>query len=143
MDTETETMLLPPKKRGVFSPILIEMTIVILFLALSTSVVIRLIAAANVTAQESAYESRAILAMERIAEQVKADPVGDNTCNACGARVFSTKIADDLTVDCVVTSDDSPLKGTLYDIELTVTSPAGKVFALDAARYLPDAEVAP
>lgn len=143
MDTETETILLPPKKRGVFSPILIEMTIVILFLALSTSVVIRLIAAANVTAQESAYESRAILAMERIAEQVKADPVGDNTCNACGARVFSTKIADDLTVDCVVTSDDSPLKGTLYDIELTVTSPAGKVFALDAARYLPDAEVAP
>ena len=138
-----EQMLRPPKKRGVFSPILIEMTIVILFLALSTSVVIRLIAAANVTARESAYESRAILAMERVAEQVKADPVGDNTCNACGARVFSTEIADDLTVDCVVTSDDSPLQGTLYDIELTVMSPEGKVFALDAARYLPDAEVTP
>ena len=77
-----EQMLRPPKKRGVFSPILIEMTIVILFLALSTSVVVRLIAVANITAQQSAYESRAILAMERVAEQVKADPVGDNTCNA-------------------------------------------------------------
>ena len=139
----TQQMLLPPKKRGIFSPVLIELTIVILFFALSASVIVRLIAAAGATARTSEYESRAILAMERIAEQVKADPVGDNTCNACGARVFSTKIADDLTVDCVVTSDDSPLKGTLYDIELTVTSPAGKVFALDAARYLPDAEVAP
>ena len=119
------------------------MTIVILFLALSTSVVVRLIAVANITAQQSAYESRAILAMERVAERVKADPVGDNTCNACGARVFSVDVADDLTVDCVVTSDESPLQGTLYDIELTVTSPEGKVFALDAARYLPDAEVTP
>ena len=67
-----EQMLRPPEKRGVFSPILIEMTIVILFLALSTSVVVRLIAVANITAQQSAYESRAILAMERVAEQVKA-----------------------------------------------------------------------
>ena len=75
---------------------------------------------------------------ERIAEQVKADPVGDNTCNACGARAFSVKIAEDLTVDCVVTSDDSPLQGTLYDIELTVLSPQGKVYALDAARYVQD-----
>ena len=139
----TDQMLIPPKKRGVFSPVLIELTIVILFFALSAGVIVRLIAAANMTARLSEYESRAILAMETVAEQVKADPVGDNTCNACGARVFSTKIADDLTVDCVVTSDDSPLQGTLYDIELMVTSPEGKVFALDAARYLPDAEVAP
>ena len=138
-----EQLLQPPKKRGVFSPILIELILVILFLAISTSVVIRMIAAANTTAQQSAYESRAILAMESVAEQVKADPAGDNTCNACGARVFSVEIADDLTVDCVVTSDDSPLQGTLYDIELTVTSPQGKVFALDAARYVQDGEVAP
>ena len=138
-----EQMLRPPKKRGVFSPILIELILVILFLAISASVVIRMIAAANTTAQQSAYESRAILAMESVAEQVKADPAGDNTCNACGAHVFSVEVAEDLTVDCVVTSDDSPLQGTLYDIELTVTSPQGKVFALDAARYVQDGEVAP
>jgi hypothetical protein len=69
--------------------------------------------------------------------------VGDDTCNTCGARVFSVVMTEDLTVDCVVTSDDSPLQGTLYDIELTVTSPQGKVYALDAARYVPDAEAAP
>jgi hypothetical protein len=139
----TDNMLIPPKKRGIFSPVLIELTIVILFFALSASVIVRLIAAANTTARLSEYESRAILAMETVAERVKADPVGDNTCNECGARVFSVAVDSDLTVDCVVTSDDSPLQGTLYDIELTVTSPQGKVYALDAERYLPDAEVAP
>ena len=138
-----QTMLRPPKKRGVFSPVLIEMTIIILFFALSTSVVIRLIAAASTTARQSAYESQAILAMESVAEQVKANPVGDGFCNECGARVFSVEVTDTLSVDCVVTSDDSPLQGTLYDIELTVTSPEGNVYALDAARYVPDAEEAP
>ena len=139
----TETMLLPPKKRGVFSPVLIELTIVILFFALSTSVIVRLIAAAGTTARLSEYEARVMLAMQTVAEQVKADPVGDDDCNPCGARVFSVGISPDLTVDCVVTSDISPLKGTIYDIELTVISPEGKVYALDAARYLPDAEAAP
>ena len=57
--------------------------------------------------------------------------------------MFSVEIAEDLSVDCVVTSDESPLQGTLYDIELTVTSPRGEVYALDAERYVPDAEVAP
>jgi len=139
----TDSMLIPPKKRGFFNPVLIELTIVILFFALSASVIVRLIVAANATARASEYESRAILAMETVAERVKADPVGDNTCNECGARVFSLAVDPDLTVDCVVTSDDSPLQGTLYDIELTVTSPLGKVYALDAVRYLSDAEVAP
>lgn len=139
----TDQMLTPPKKRSSFSPVLIELTIVILFFALSASVIVRLITAANATARASEYESRAILAMETVAEQVKADPIGDNTCNECSARVFSVEIDEDLAVDCVVTSDNSPLQGTLYDIELTVTSPQGKVYALDAVRYLPDAEVAP
>ncbi len=139
----TQPMLLPPKKRSFFSPVLIELTIVILFFALSAGVIVRLIALADTTARTSAYESRAILAMQSVAEQVKADPIGDNTCNECGARVFSVEVEEDLSVDCVVTSDESPLRGTLYDIELTVTSPSGKVYALDAVRYLADAEVAP
>ena len=139
----TQPMLLPPKKRSFFSPILIELTIVILFFALSASVIVRLIAAADTTARTSEYESRAILAMQSVAEQVKEDPVGDNTCNECGARVFSVAVDKDLTVDCVVTIDESPAQGTLYDIELTVTAPNGKVYALDATRYLADAEVAP
>ena len=139
----TLPLLIPPKKRGVFSPVLVELIIVILFFALSTSVVVRLIAAADLTSRTSAYESRAILAMQTVAERVKADPVGEGECNACGARAFSVAFADDLAVDCVVTSDESPLQGTLYDIELTVMSPLGEVYALDAERYVQDAEVAP
>jgi hypothetical protein len=100
-----EQSLRPPKKRGVFSPVLIELTIVILFFALSTSVVVRLIAAAGSTARASDYQARAILAMENVAEQIKADPVGDGYCNECGARVFSVEVASDLTVDCLVTGD--------------------------------------
>ncbi len=143
MIDRTETVLIPPKQRTGLSPVLVELTIVILFFALSMSVIIRLIAAANGTAKQSEFESRALLAMETVAEQVKASPMGDGVCNACGARVFSVEIASDLTVDCVVTIDDSPLQGTLYDIELTVVTPQGGVLALDAARYLPDTEAAP
>ncbi len=139
----TDQMLVPPKKRGVFSPVLIELTIVILFFALSTSVVVRLIAAAGSTARASDYQARAILAMENVAEQIKADPAGDGYCNECGARVFSVEVASDLTVDCLVTGDTTPEQGTLYDIELSVASPGGEVYWLDAARYVPDAEVGP
>lgn len=139
----TLPLLTPPTKRSVFNPVLVELIMVILFFALSTSIIVRLIAAADTTARVSSYESRAILAMQSVAEQVKADPVGQGECNACGARTFSVEIASDLSVDCVVTSDESPLQGTLYDIELTVTAPDGKVYALDAARYMPDVEVAP
>jgi hypothetical protein len=136
-------MLQMPKKRGVFSPVLLELVIVILFFALSTGVIVRLIAAADLTAQESSYESRAILALQSVAEQIKADPLREGACNECGAVSFSVVFADDLTVEGIVTSDESPLRGTLYDIELLVRSPKGELYALDAARYVPDAEVAP
>ncbi len=139
----TQTTLRPPKKRGVFSPVLLELTIVILFFALSTSVIVRLISAASVTAQESAYHARAILAMESVAEEIKADPVGDDEFNACGSRVFTVDVAQDLAVDCIVTADPSPEQGTLYDIELIVTSPGGTVYSLDAARYVADSEGTP
>lgn len=133
----------PPKKRGVFSPILLELTIVILFFALSTSVIVRLIAAASETARESEYHARAILAMETVAEQVKADPAGFGEADECGVWAFSREISADLSVGCVVTADPSPAAGTLYDIELSVVSPGGEVYALTAARYVPKAEVAP
>lgn len=139
----TDLMLRPPKKRGVFSPVLMELTIVILFFALSTSVVIQLISAANATARESEYHARAILAMESVAERIKADPVGDGAADACGVRAFTVDAAEDIAVSCVVTADPAPLQGTLYEIELCVSSPGGEVYTLDAARYLADAEVAP
>ncbi len=139
----TQTTLRSVKKRSVFSPVLIELIFVILFFALSASVIVRLIAAASVTAQESAYHARAIIAMESAAERIKANPAGEGDCNECGVYAFSMETASDLTVDCIVTPDDSPLQGTLYDIELSVASPGGEIYWLDAARYIPDAEVGP
>ena len=139
----TQPMLLPPNKCRSFSPVLIELTIVILFFALSASVITRLIAVADNTARTSAYESRAILALQSVAEQVKADPIGDNTCNECGARVYAVQMEDDLAVNCIVTDDPTPEQGTLYEIELSVTSPYGETYFLDAARYIAGAEATP
>jgi hypothetical protein len=139
----TDLTLRPPKKRSVFSPVLIELTIVILFFALSTSVIIQLISAANMTARESEYHARAILAMESVAERIKADPLAEGTADENGVRSFTVDIASDLAVNCVVTGDPAPEQGTLYDIKLSVTSPKGEVYSLDAVRYIADAEAAP
>jgi hypothetical protein len=138
-----EQPLRPVKRSGSFSPVLMELTIIILFFALSTSIVVRLIASASVISNESRYHARAFLAMETVAEQIKADPVGDGAVNECGVRSFTVPVAPDLRVDAIVTGDPSPKNGTLYEIELNVTSGNGTVYTLDAARYVPDAEVSP
>lgn len=139
----SEQPLRPLKRRGIFSPVLFELTIVILFFALSTSIVVQLIAAASAVSNESGYHARALLAMETVAEQIKADPAGDGSVNECGVRSFAVDYAEDVQVRCIVTGDPSPKNGTLYDIELTVTGEDGTVYSLDAARYVSDAEVAP
>lgn len=135
--------LRPLKRRGVFSPVLLELTVVILFFALSTSIVVQLIAAASQISNESSYHARALLAMETVAEQIKADPAGDGAVNECGVRSFSIDYATDLRVDCIVTGDPSPANGTLYEIELSVVGGGETVYSLDASRYVPDVEVAP
>ena len=138
-----EPPLRPIKKRGVFSPVLMELILVILFFALSTSVVVRLIAAASSISNESSDHARALLAMETVAEQIKANPCGDGSVNECGVRSFTVDYADDLQVDCIVTGDPSPKNGTLYEIELNVAGGDGEVYSLDSMRYVPDSEVAP
>jgi hypothetical protein len=135
--------LRPLKRSGTFSPVLMELTIIILFFAISTSIVVRLIASASAISEESRYHTRALQAMESVAEQVKADPVGDGKVNECGVRSFIVPVAPDLQVNAIVTGDPSPKNGTLYEIELNVTGENGKVYSLDAMRYLPDAEVSP
>ncbi len=139
----TDTTLRPPKKRGVFSPVLLELTIVILFFALSTSVIVRLISAASTTAQESEFHARAILAMETVAERIKTNPAGAGTETGDGVREFTEEVSSDLSVVCVVTEDPSPAQGTLYEIKLHVVSPRGDAYTLETARYQPDTEVAP
>ncbi len=136
-----DTLLRPIKKRGIFSPVLLELTIVILFFAVSTSIVVQLIAAASTISSESAYHSRALLAMETVAEQTKADPEGGGTFDENGIRSFSVRVDEDLQVDGTVSRDASPARGVLYQIELSVLSESGASYSLSAARYVPDAEV--
>lgn len=131
------------KRRGVFSPVLIELTVVILFFALSTSIVVQLIAAASAVSNESRDHARALLAMESVAEQIKANPVGDGAEDECGVRAFTVEYAEDLKVNCIVTGDPSPENGKLYEIELNVIGADGTVYFLDAARYVSNAEVGP
>lgn len=138
-----EQILRPPKKHGVFSPVLIELTIVILFFALSTSIVVRLIASASAISNESGFHARALLAMETVAEQIKADPAASGEADECGVRSFSVPVADDLTVNCVVTGAERHAQGVYYTIELSVPDGDGGSYILQAAKYVPDGEAMP
>ena len=135
--------LKPIKKHGSFSPVLIELAIVILFFALSTGIVVQLIAAASRISNESAFHSRALLAMETAAEETKADPEGDGAFDESGVRTFETVVSDEITVQGVVTKDDSPEHGTLYTIELSVLSKDGTAYTLTAEQYRSDGEAKP
>lgn len=139
----SEQPMKPLRRRGTFSPVLMELTIVILFFALSTAVVARLIASASATSNESAFHARALLAMENVAEQTKADPEGDGAFDADGTRAFTVQSAPDLAVAAVVTRDDSPASGTLYTIALSVASQTGETYTLNAMRYVSRGEAAP
>ncbi|MPM29562.1 hypothetical protein SDC9_76102 [bioreactor metagenome] len=135
--------LKPIKKHGSFSPVLIELAIVILFFALSTGIVVQLIAAASRISNESAFHSQALLAMETVAEETKAAPEGDGTFDECGVRTFETAVSDEITVQGIVTRDDSPENGTLYTIDLSVISTDGTVYTLTAEQYRSDWEATP
>ena len=135
--------LKPIKKHGSFSPVLIELAIVILFFALSTGIVVQLIAAASRISNESAFHSQALLAMETVAEETKADPKGDGAFDERGVRTFETAVSDEIIVQTVVTRDDSPARGTLYTIDLSVLSKNGTLYTLTAEQYRPDGEVKP
>lgn len=138
-----ESSLRPVRRHGVFSPVLIELTIVILFFALSTSIVVRLIASASDISNESRFHARALLAMESVAEQIKSDPTAVGTANEQDVRTFSIPATEDILVDCVVTGSAVSTCGILYTIDLSVTGESGEVYALQASRYLSGGEVMP
>lgn len=135
--------LKPLKKRGMFSPVLIELSIVILFFALSTGIVVQLIASASRISNESTFHSQALLAMETVAEETKADPEGDGAFDECGVRAFTKAVSEQITVEGVVTRDESPENGTLYTIDLSVLSAEGTAYTLSAMRYVSTGEVLP
>jgi len=123
------------KRSRAFSPILLELIVAILFFALSMSVVIRLIAAADETSRDSSLTGRAMIAMENAMEEIKADPYGDGKFDMNEERRFIIHAEDDLSLVAVVRSTDSKT-GTLYTIDIHATSGEKKLGSLSASRYV-------
>lgn len=123
------------KKRTTFSSVLLELILAILFFALSTSVVIRLIAAASSISRESELESRALIAMESVAETVKADPAHCGAFDETGLCRYQTPSGDDLLIDVSVQRAPTAA-GMLYTIELSAVSGETPLGTLSAARYV-------
>ncbi len=122
-------------QKNAFGTVLIELIVVILFFALSMSVVVQLIAAANELSNESAYASRAMFALQDMAEQLKADPVGDGDFDESGVRKIERVVSDDMIVSGEIKRKTADC-GALYEISLRVERESGEPYLLDAARYV-------
>ena len=122
-------------KRSTFSPVLLELIVAILFFALSMSVIIRLIAAANDTSRDSMLTGRAMIAMESVMEEIKADPVGDGKFDMNEERRLLVQVDEDLILLAVIRCT-STKTGVLYDIDIQATSGEKKLGSLTSSRYI-------
>ena len=122
------------KQRIGISPMLLELIVTILFFMLSMSVVVRFIAAADETSRTSALTSRAMIAMENVAEELKADPLSDDQFDADGLHRFTLQ-EEDLQL-LVVVQRVCAGSGILYEIEISATSGDRQLGSLSAARYI-------
>ena len=125
------------KQQPVFQPVLMEIIVILLFFGLAMSVVVQLVAAADRVSRESAFRAKAFLAMETVAEQVKADPEGEGL-RADGTRAFSAAPAEGVAVTGNVTrAVESATGGSMYTIVLTASGEGFAPLTLTAYRYLP------
>lgn len=128
------------KKESQVSPVMLEILVVTLFLALSASVLTQLIAKAHEISVAATAESRALILAEDALERTKADPVGDGAFNEAGVRTFSTE-SDGLTLTCTVTRKLTDC-GAYYDIAASAYDGGTLVLSLTSGRFLPAEEVA-
>lgn len=123
-----------------FQPVLMELVMVTLFLALAMSVIVQVLALAEETSAQSAFETRALLALEDAMERAKADPAGDGAFDGDGVRSFQTVSDAGVTVLGRVTARAYGA-GTLYEIALTAAGKREEPMTLTGARYVPRGEV--
>ena len=129
------------KKSSGINPIMLEILVVTLFLALSASVLVQLIAKANDISRAATVESRALILAEDAMERIKADPVGDNAFDENGVRTFVSE-RDGLSVTGTVTRTVSKA-GAYYAIRADAYDGVSLVLTLTTSRYLPETEVGP
>ena len=129
------------KKSSGVSPVMLEILVVTLFLALSASVLVQLIAKANDISQSADAESRALILAEDALERLKADPVGDGAFDGNGVRTFTaTDGGVTVTGDVTRTVSDA---GAYYAIRADAYDGVAYVLTLTTGRYLPETEVRP
>lgn len=122
------------KKIGQLSPVLVELAVVTLFLALSTSVVIQLIAKAGEISRTAGAESRVLIAVEDAMEQIKARPDAEGFDGKNRRTVFMED--DGVQITGAVERAESSA-GFLYRIELTAAAEGCEPILLRSARYVP------
>ncbi len=126
-------------KRATFSPILMELIVVILFFGLTMSIVLRLAATADRISRESSGAAEALLAAETAMEALKADPKGDGAFDANNRRT-ETRTDDGIILRCTVTESERET-GALYTLTVTATAAGAAPITLESARYLAASEV--
>ncbi len=129
------------KKESQVSPVMMEILVVTLFLALSASVLMQLIAKARDISVAATAESHALILAQDALESAKADPEGDGQFDETGARTFSRE-QDGVTLRCTVTKKSTPA-GSYYTITADTLSGTTALISLSTARYVPLAEVTP
>lgn len=121
-------------KRATFHPVLLELIVSILFFALAMSVVVRLLAAADETSRMSELTGRALIAMESVAEEWKADPAGGDF-DENGERRFTARADGDIELSVLVRREAGGA-GALYTIEIRAESGGTPLGAISTARYV-------
>ena len=105
---------------------LVEAMFLLVFLMASLAIAMQLFAASSARAQQGRDLSLAVAEATNAAERFAADPT-----TAAG-----TTTADNLTIDCQVTSEETA-RGTLYHATITVFAEGEEapVYTLATARY--------
>ena len=121
------------------SPILFEMIVVTLFLALSAATLVQLVAKASSMAQISGDQNAAMLLLTDVLERTKADPEGDGNFDPNGQRSLSGEQWNLSYQGTVKRSTGAG--GFLYEISVTAYQGKKELLSLSTSKYLPDWEV--
>ncbi len=123
------------------SPVLYEMTVMLLFLGVCAAVVMQLLAGAHATAARSAVESRALLQAESYLETAKADP--EAVVASCDDSCEHEKIYYDREsgIQYTLLVEQSPTPaGRYYTIDVTAALDGETLLTLSTGRYIPHGE---
>ena len=123
------------RQRASFNPVLVELTVILLFLALSTAALVQLIGKAREISQGSEAGSRALILLEDALERTKADPEGGGAFDSAGVR--QVNFSDDGYDVRGTVKRTLSVSGAYYEIALAAYDGGKELLALSAGRYVP------